>query len=176
MHEQLLGVLPFVLTAAQRRVGEDIAHDLARAVPMHRLLQGDVGSGKTLVCFMSALKAFDAVAKSMKSSVVRIDVNGNSVAMAAIVDTNSDPKGITYVVPGNDDAGRAISLYCDLVARAVIDGISRAQGDAHGGGGHDVAAGGMDGDGQAERAGRDFGRGGGAGGDHAGLGNRDFAQ
>src|SRR4029078_11381742 len=49
--------------------------------------------------------------------------------VAAIVDTNSDPKGITYVVPGNDDAGRAISLYCDLVARAAIDGISRAQGD-----------------------------------------------
>src|SRR4029079_11348999 len=39
-------------------------------------------------------------------------------------------KGITYVIPGNDDAGRAISLYCDLVARAVIDGISRAQGDS----------------------------------------------
>ena len=53
-----------------------------------------------------------------------------NIPVAAIVDTNSDPKGITYVVPGNDDAGRAISLYCDLVARAVIDGISRAQGEA----------------------------------------------
>src|SRR5246127_4551553 len=53
-----------------------------------------------------------------------------NVPVAAIVDTNSNPKGITYVVPGNDDAGRAISLYCDLVARAAIDGISRAQGDA----------------------------------------------
>ena len=53
-----------------------------------------------------------------------------NVPVAAIVDTNCDPKGITYVVPGNDDAGRAISLYCDLVARAAIDGISRAQGDA----------------------------------------------
>jgi small subunit ribosomal protein S2 len=52
-----------------------------------------------------------------------------NIPVAAIVDTNSDPKGITYVVPGNDDAGRAISLYCDLVARAAIDGISRAQGD-----------------------------------------------
>ncbi len=38
-----------------------------------------------------------------------------NIPVAAIVDTNSDPKGITYVVPGNDDAGRAISLYCDLV-------------------------------------------------------------
>jgi small subunit ribosomal protein S2 len=52
------------------------------------------------------------------------------IPVAAVVDTNSDPKGITYVVPGNDDAGRAISLYCDLIARAAIDGISRAQGEA----------------------------------------------
>lgn len=53
-----------------------------------------------------------------------------NIPVAAVVDTNSDPKGITYVIPGNDDAGRAISLYCDLIARAAIDGISRAQGDA----------------------------------------------
>jgi small subunit ribosomal protein S2 len=53
-----------------------------------------------------------------------------NIPVAAIVDTNSDPKGITYVVPGNDDAGRAIALYCDLIARAAIDGISRAQGDS----------------------------------------------
>jgi small subunit ribosomal protein S2 len=53
-----------------------------------------------------------------------------NIPVAAIVDTNCDPKGITYLVPGNDDAGRAISLYCDLVARAAIDGISRAQGDS----------------------------------------------
>src|SRR6187401_1759554 len=51
-----------------------------------------------------------------------------NIPVAAIVDTNSDPKGITFVVPGNDDASRAISLYCDLIARAAIDGISRAQG------------------------------------------------
>ena len=52
------------------------------------------------------------------------------IPVASIVDTNCDPKGITYLVPGNDDAGRAITLYCDLVARAVIDGIGRAQGDS----------------------------------------------
>ncbi len=49
LHEQLLAALPFALTGAQRRVGEEIAGDLARPVPMHRLLQGDVGSGKTVV-------------------------------------------------------------------------------------------------------------------------------
>jgi small subunit ribosomal protein S2 len=52
-----------------------------------------------------------------------------NVPVAAVVDTNCDPEGITFVVPGNDDASRAISLYCDLVARAAIDGISRAQGE-----------------------------------------------
>src|SRR4249920_1302369 len=52
-----------------------------------------------------------------------------NIPVAAVVDTNCDPDGITFVVPGNDDAGRAITLYCDLVAKAAIDGISRAQGE-----------------------------------------------
>ncbi|MBD1548877.1 30S ribosomal protein S2 [Roseibium aggregatum] len=50
------------------------------------------------------------------------------IPVAAILDSNSNPEGITYPVPGNDDAGRAITLYCDLIARSAIDGISRAQG------------------------------------------------
>ena len=60
LHEQLLAVLPFALTGAQRRVGEEIARDLARAQPMHRLLQGDVGSGKTVVAALAACIAIDA--------------------------------------------------------------------------------------------------------------------
>ncbi|MDP3168072.1 MAG: ATP-dependent DNA helicase RecG [Hydrogenophaga sp.] len=60
LHEQLLGVLPFALTTAQRRVGEEIARDLVRQVPMHRLLQGDVGSGKTVVAALAAAIAIDA--------------------------------------------------------------------------------------------------------------------
>ena len=51
------------------------------------------------------------------------------IPVVAIVDTNCDPDGIAYPVPGNDDAGRAIALYCELVAKAAVDGISRAQGD-----------------------------------------------
>src|ERR1700756_2665359 len=68
-----------------------------------------------------------------------IDTNKEDIAIkeaqrlglpvAAIVDTNCDPEGITYVVPGNDDASRAVNLYCDLIARAAIDGLSRAQGE-----------------------------------------------
>lgn len=60
LHEQLLAALPFRLTGAQRRVGEEIAGDLARKVPMHRLLQGDVGSGKTVVAALAAAIAIDA--------------------------------------------------------------------------------------------------------------------
>lgn len=69
-----------------------------------------------------------------------IDTNKESIAIAealklkipviAIIDSNSNPDGITYPIPGNDDAGRAITLYCDLIARAAIDGIERAQGVA----------------------------------------------
>ncbi len=51
------------------------------------------------------------------------------IPVAAIVDTNCDPDGITFPVPANDDAGRAIALYCELIARAALDGISRGQGD-----------------------------------------------
>ena len=58
--EQLLAALPFDLTGAQRRVGEEIARDLARSQPMHRLLQGDVGSGKTVVAALAACVAIDA--------------------------------------------------------------------------------------------------------------------
>jgi small subunit ribosomal protein S2 len=51
------------------------------------------------------------------------------IPVAAVVDTNCNPDGISFPVPGNDDAARAITLYCDLVARAAIDGLSRAQGE-----------------------------------------------
>jgi small subunit ribosomal protein S2 len=56
------------------------------------------------------------------------EANRLKIPVVAILDTNSDPDGITYPIPGNDDAGRAIQLYCDLIARAAIDGISRSQG------------------------------------------------
>ena len=60
LQEQLLAALPFALTEAQRRVVEEIARDLQREVPMHRLLQGDVGSGKTVVAALAATVAISA--------------------------------------------------------------------------------------------------------------------
>jgi small subunit ribosomal protein S2 len=58
------------------------------------------------------------------------EANRLNIPVVAILDTNCDPDGISYPIPGNDDAGRAIQLYCDLIARAAIDGISRSQGSA----------------------------------------------
>ena len=50
------------------------------------------------------------------------------IPVVAIVDSNCDPDAIDYPIPGNDDAARALALYCDLIARAAIDGIERQQG------------------------------------------------
>jgi ATP-dependent DNA helicase RecG len=60
LHRELLAALPFALTGAQQRVGEEITRDLARDIPMHRLLQGDVGSGKTVVAALAAARCIDA--------------------------------------------------------------------------------------------------------------------
>ncbi len=69
-----------------------------------------------------------------------IDVNKEDLAIAeakklgipvvAIVDSNCSPDGIDYIIPGNDDASRAIALYCDLVSRAALDGMSAQLGAA----------------------------------------------
>ena len=52
------------------------------------------------------------------------EANKLGIPVIAILDSNSDPKGVTYPIPGNDDAIRAITMYCDLAAGAVLDGIS----------------------------------------------------
>ncbi|MEM8849348.1 MAG: 30S ribosomal protein S2 [Pseudomonadota bacterium] len=69
-----------------------------------------------------------------------IDVNKEDLAIAeakklgipvvAIVDSNCSPDGVDYVIPGNDDAARAIALYCDLIARAALDGMTAQLGAA----------------------------------------------
>lgn len=65
-----------------------------------------------------------------KESIAVAEAKRLGIPVAAVLDSNSDPDDITYPIPGNDDAGRAINLYCDLVAKAAIEGISRGQGSA----------------------------------------------
>jgi small subunit ribosomal protein S2 len=50
-----------------------------------------------------------------------------NIPVVAILDTNCDPNGITFPIPGNDDAARALQLYCDLVADSVLDGLAEGQ-------------------------------------------------
>ncbi len=65
-----------------------------------------------------------------KEEIAIAEAKRLSIPIVAIVDTNCDPDGIDFPIPGNDDAGRAITLYCDLVARAAIDGLERSQAEA----------------------------------------------
>lgn len=65
-----------------------------------------------------------------KESIAIQEAKRLNIPVVAIVDSNCDPDPIDYPVPGNDDAARAISLYCDLIAKAALDGIARQQGSA----------------------------------------------
>jgi small subunit ribosomal protein S2 len=64
------------------------------------------------------------------------EANKLGIPVVAVLDSNSDPHGVTFPIPGNDDAIRAITLYCDLVAGAVLDGISAELGAS----GRDIGA------------------------------------
>ncbi|AUQ50029.1 30S ribosomal protein S2 [Phaeobacter inhibens] len=65
-----------------------------------------------------------------KEALAIAEANKLGIPVVAIVDTNCSPDGVDYIIPGNDDAARAIALYCDLVARAALDGMSAQLGAA----------------------------------------------
>ncbi|MDP5327394.1 MAG: 30S ribosomal protein S2 [Paracoccaceae bacterium] len=65
-----------------------------------------------------------------KEDLAILEAKKLGIPVIGIVDTNCSPKGVDYVIPGNDDAARAIALYCDLVARAALDGMSAQLGAA----------------------------------------------
>jgi small subunit ribosomal protein S2 len=75
----------------------------------------DMGGLPDLIFVMDTNKEAIAVAEAKKLGI----------PVVAVVDSNCDPDGIDYIIPGNDDAGRAITLYCDLISRAALDGIER---------------------------------------------------
>jgi small subunit ribosomal protein S2 len=65
-----------------------------------------------------------------KEALAVTEANKLGIPVVAVVDTNCSPQGVDYVIPGNDDAARAIALYCDLVSRAALDGMSAQLGAA----------------------------------------------
>ncbi|MCE8511561.1 30S ribosomal protein S2 [Ruegeria pomeroyi] len=65
-----------------------------------------------------------------KEALAIAEANKLGIPVVAVVDTNCSPDGVDYIIPGNDDAARAIALYCDLAARAALDGMSAQLGAA----------------------------------------------
>ncbi len=65
-----------------------------------------------------------------KEDLAILEAKKLGIPVVAVVDTNCSPDGVDYIIPGNDDAARAISLYCDLVSRAALDGMSAQMGAA----------------------------------------------
>ncbi|MGR3499852.1 MAG: 30S ribosomal protein S2 [Limimaricola soesokkakensis] len=65
-----------------------------------------------------------------KEDLAILEAKKLGIPVVAVVDTNCSPEGVDYVIPGNDDAARAIALYCDLAARAALDGMSAQLGAA----------------------------------------------
>jgi small subunit ribosomal protein S2 len=123
-----------------------ISNSIKRLKALEELLQGET-HGLTKKELLQLTREKDKLERSLggikdmgalPDLIFVIDTNKESIAIAearklhlpvvAVVDSNSDPDGISHPIPGNDDAGRAITLYCDLIARAAIDGIERAQG------------------------------------------------
>ena len=125
-----------------------ISNSIKRLKSLEELLEGD-HHGLTKKELLQLTREMDKLERSLggikdmgapPDLMFVIDTNKEAIAIAearklgmpvvAIVDSNSDPDGIRHPIPGNDDAGRAITLYTDLIARAAIDGIERAQGSA----------------------------------------------
>ena len=65
-----------------------------------------------------------------KEALAVAEANKLGIPVVAVVDTNCSPDGVDYIIPGNDDAARAIALYTDLVSRAALDGMSAQLGNA----------------------------------------------
>jgi small subunit ribosomal protein S2 len=122
-----------------------ISQSIRRLKQLDEMLAGEA-RGRTKKEMLQLTRARNSLNKSLggikemgglPDLMFVIDTNKEEIAIAeakrlnipivAVVDTNSDPDGIDFPIPGNDDAGRAITLYCDLVARAAIDGIERGQ-------------------------------------------------
>ena len=73
---------------------------------------------------MGSLPDLIFVIDTVREQIAIKEANKLNIPIAAIIDTNCDPEGITYPIPGNDDSTKSIKLYCDLVSKSVLDGIS----------------------------------------------------
>ena len=76
---------------------------------------------------MGGLPDLVFVIDTNKEEIAKLEAIKLGIPLFAVIDSNSDPVGVQLPVPGNDDSTRAIVFYCDLVARAVLDGLQQEQ-------------------------------------------------
>jgi small subunit ribosomal protein S2 len=111
-----------ILADPQGRTKKEILNLTREREKLNQALGGikDMGGTPDLLFVIDTNKEQIAIQEAKKLGI----------PIVAIVDTNCDPDGIDFPIPGNDDAGRAITLYCDLIARAALDGLERSQTSA----------------------------------------------
>src|ERR1700759_2087367 len=128
---------------------QTISHSIRRLRTIEETLTSAGESGLTKKELLGLLREKDKLERSLggikemgglPNMLFVIDTNKEGIAIAearklgipvtAILDSNSNPDGIAHPIPGNDDAARAIALYCDLAARAIIDGLGQQQVDS----------------------------------------------
>jgi small subunit ribosomal protein S2 len=125
---------------------QTISASIRRLRNIEETLGSAQGSGLTKKELLQLLRERDKLERSLggikemgglPNMLFVIDTNKEEIAVAearklgipvvAILDSNSNPDGIAYPIPGNDDAARALAFYCDIVARSIIDGLSQSQ-------------------------------------------------
>jgi small subunit ribosomal protein S2 len=123
-----------------------ISQSIARLRELEGLLDNPEASGRTKKELLQLTRERDKLELSLggikdmggipdlmfvidtnKEAIAILEARKLNIPVVAILDTNCDPQGITYPIPGNDDAARAIQLYCDLIADAVLDGLTEGQ-------------------------------------------------
>ena len=138
-HRWLGGTLTNWKTVSQsiqrlRQIDEVMAHGAEGLTKKERLgmereqakLQASLGGIREMGGLPDLLFVIDVA----KEDLAILEAQKLGIPVVAVVDTNCSPKGVDYVIPGNDDAARAIQLYCDLVARAALDGMTAQMGAA----------------------------------------------
>ena len=120
-----------------------VSGSIARLRELETLLEGGDGAGRLKKDVLKLTRERDKLELSLggiknmggipdimfvidtnKEAIAILEARKLNIPVIAILDTNCDPDGITYPIPGNDDAARAIQLYCDLIADSVLDGMA----------------------------------------------------
>ena len=78
---------------------------------------------------MGGLPDLIFVLDTVKEQIAIQEATKLNIPIAAIIDSNSNPDGVTYPIPGNDDSTKSISLFCGLISKAALDGIAQSQNE-----------------------------------------------